>query len=120
MTQPHDQLIHALGRRARAAASELAHSTVGQRNAGLQAAAGLIREREGELLAANQADLSAAEARGLSTAMIDRLRLDPGRLDAMADGLEAMPSWPTRWSVSWPTGPAPMACASSASRFRSG
>ena len=90
MTQPHDQLIHALGRRARAAASELAHSTVGQRNAGLQAAAGLIREREGELLAANQADLSAAEARGLSTAMIDRLRLDPGRLDAMADGLEAI------------------------------
>jgi len=90
----HDRLIHDMGQRARRAAHTLAHAPKELRSAGLQTAAGLIREREGELLAANQADLTAAEGRGLSPAMIDRLRLDPDRLDAMADGLDAIADLP--------------------------
>jgi glutamate-5-semialdehyde dehydrogenase len=90
----HDRLIHDMGRRARRAAYALAHAPNALRTAGLQTAAGLIREREDELLAANQADLRVAEARGLSPAMIDRLRLDSDRLDAMADGLDAIAELP--------------------------
>jgi glutamate-5-semialdehyde dehydrogenase len=90
MSEPHERLIRQLGRRARGAARALAGSASQQRNQGLQAAAALIRERQGELLSANQADLSAAADQGLSPAMIDRLRLDPDRLDAIAGGLEAI------------------------------
>src|SRR5262245_27495774 len=39
------------------------------------------------LLEANGEDIAAARASGLSTAMVDRLRLDPGRLQSMADAV---------------------------------
>ncbi|MEN1728370.1 MAG: glutamate-5-semialdehyde dehydrogenase [Pseudomonadota bacterium] len=90
----HDQLIRELGQRARQAARLLAHSSEAQRNDGLRAAAAVIRERQTEILNANQADLSSAEQRGLSPAMIDRLRLDPDRIDAIAEGLEAIAELP--------------------------
>jgi len=90
----HDELIHQLGLQARDAARSLAHCSAEQRNAGLRSAAQLIGKRQGELLSANQADLATAGERGLSEAMVDRLRLDPDRLDAICDGLEAIASLP--------------------------
>lgn len=90
----HDQLIESLGQSGRAAARQLAHSTAEQRNGGLIAAAKLIGQRQSELLSANQADLASADARGLAPAMVDRLRLDPDRLDAIADGLTSIAQLP--------------------------
>ncbi len=81
-------MMDALGRNAREAALELALSPGSKRDQALQAAANSIRDSRDSILAANQADMSAAEERGMSTAMLDRLALNPERLESMATGLE--------------------------------
>ena len=80
--------IAALGPAARAAARVLALAPTEAKNLALRAAAGAVRSRVPELLAANAADV--AGATGLSPALQDRLRLDAGRLEAIAAGLEAV------------------------------
>jgi glutamate-5-semialdehyde dehydrogenase len=57
------------------------------KNAGLLAAADLLVEQADEILAANARDVDAASAAGMEQAPLDRLRLDPARIDAMAAGL---------------------------------
>ena len=52
------------------------------------AAATALRARRSEILAANESDRRAAAAAGLSAALLDRLSLDEGRVEAMARGLE--------------------------------
>jgi glutamate-5-semialdehyde dehydrogenase len=47
-----------------------------------------------EILAANAHDMKAGEAAGLSGAMLDRLRLDTARIEAMARGLEQIATLP--------------------------
>ena len=84
--------MFALGRAAKAAADELTRSSGEVRNGALRAAAAAIRSRQSEILAANAKDMSAAAARGLSQAMLDRLALDPARIEAMASGVEAIAS----------------------------
>jgi glutamate-5-semialdehyde dehydrogenase len=73
-----------LGHRARAAARRLAGTDTQARNAALAAAADLLVQRCDEILAANARDL---EALGAVAPGPDRLRLDTGRVEAMADGL---------------------------------
>jgi glutamate-5-semialdehyde dehydrogenase len=90
MQDEFDHLIDGLGQRAREAARELARAPVDQRRAALRAGAGALRAGSKAILEANARDLAAAEQRGLSPAMLDRLRLDPDRLDAIAAGLEAI------------------------------
>jgi glutamate-5-semialdehyde dehydrogenase len=55
----------------------------------LSAAAGLVRERRAEILAANEADCEAAQG-GLDEGMLDRLRLDAGRVEALAEQVQAV------------------------------
>lgn len=76
-----------LGRNARSAAAALARSTDEQRYAALQAAADSLLARSGELIEANARDMQAAEAKGLSGSMLDRLLLDDDRIEAMAAGV---------------------------------
>jgi glutamate-5-semialdehyde dehydrogenase len=76
-----------LGHRAKAAARVLATVPTLAKDAGLHAAADLLHEQAGELLAANRADVQRAETAGQSPAVIDRLRLTSGRIDGMAAGL---------------------------------
>ncbi len=83
-----------LGRNAREAASELALCSGSERNQALAAAANSIRDSRESILAANQADMSAAQKRGLSSAMLDRLELNPERVEAMAAGLETVMELP--------------------------
>ena len=83
-----------LGRAARAAAAELAHADPGTKTRALEAAAGTLRHRMADLLTANAKDMEAARAKGLSSAMLDRLALDPARIEAMAEGLEAIARFP--------------------------
>ncbi|MCH9012666.1 MAG: glutamate-5-semialdehyde dehydrogenase [Proteobacteria bacterium] len=83
-----------LGRAARAAAAELAHADPGTKTRALEAAAETLRRRVADLLTANAKDMEAARAKGLSSAMLDRLALDPARVEAMAEGLEAIARFP--------------------------
>ncbi len=83
----HAEMIE-IGRRARAAVEELAKASTEQKNAALRAAAAAMRMRTQDILAANARDISAAESRNIGAAMVDRLRLDAARIDAIARGLE--------------------------------
>jgi len=60
----------------------------------LRAAAAALREDAEPILAANARDMAAGEARGLSAAMLDRLKLDAARLAAIADSVEAVAALP--------------------------
>ena len=82
--------MQAMGHAARAAALVLSQAPTAQKNLALQAAAAAIRARQAELLAANGADLKAAVAAGVSPALLDRLTLDPARIEAMAAGLQSI------------------------------
>ncbi|MDH3506474.1 MAG: glutamate-5-semialdehyde dehydrogenase [Gammaproteobacteria bacterium] len=79
-----------LGTAARAAAAELALTTGELRDRALCAAAAAIRGANDKILAANATDMHAGKARGLSAAMLDRLMLDAGRVEAMAQGIETV------------------------------
>jgi glutamate-5-semialdehyde dehydrogenase len=88
------EMMDELGRRAREAASELALCSGSQRNQALQAAADSIRDCADAILDANRVDMEAAEKRGLSAPLLDRLALNPERLESMATGLEAVVELP--------------------------
>jgi glutamate-5-semialdehyde dehydrogenase len=83
-----------LGRRARAAARVLARATAAQKNAALEAMAEEIVRSGAAILAANAEDLARGEASGLTGAMLDRLRLNPQRLEAMAGGVREVAALP--------------------------
>jgi glutamate-5-semialdehyde dehydrogenase len=76
-----------LGRRVKAASRVLATTSTAAKDAGLLAAADLLVERTDDILAANIEDIARAEADGVSATVIDRLRLDPARVESMAGGL---------------------------------
>ncbi len=81
-------LMQGMGRAARAAGLVLAAATTQQKNRALAAAATALRSHEPDILAANARDMQEALAKGLSGALLDRLRLDAARVAAMARGLE--------------------------------
>ncbi len=70
--------------------------------AALRAAARLARERRESVLAANHSDVAAAEGR-LDAGALDRLRLDDGRLEAIASQLDELAQLPPldREIASW-------------------
>ena len=87
--------IETLARQAKRAARALANAPTGQKNAVLLRAAAALRGPEGdEVVLANQKDLVVAAERGLSSAMVDRLRLDRARVDAIAEGVESVATLP--------------------------
>jgi glutamate-5-semialdehyde dehydrogenase len=85
-----NMLIAEMGKRARAAARSLAAMPTAAKSRALLAAATAIREASADILAANAEDMAAAEASGLSGALLDRLQLDAGRIESAAAGVEAV------------------------------
>lgn len=85
----YEQMIH-IGEKAKKAASKLAHANSDMKNAALIQAARLIRSRQDEIIAANDKDMQEAAKKGLDKAMLDRLKLNPSRIEAMAAGLESI------------------------------
>src|ERR1700722_7142820 len=81
-------LMRGIGRAARAAALVLALAPTEQKNRALAAAAAALRAHRSKILAANEGDMRDAAARATSGALLDRLRLDDQRVEAMARGLE--------------------------------
>jgi glutamate-5-semialdehyde dehydrogenase len=86
--------MEALGRRARAAANELANAPTDAKNRALRAGAAALRADASLILAANRRDLATATGRDMTPAMIDRLTLDDRRIEAMAVGLEDIAALP--------------------------
>ena len=84
----------AMGRKARAAAGQMARSSGAARNTALRKLAVLLRAQRSELQAANQRDLVRAEAGGLAPAMLDRLKLTPRILETVALGCEQLANMP--------------------------
>jgi glutamate-5-semialdehyde dehydrogenase len=83
-------LVDDLTRRAVAASRRLALASTDAKNDALRRMADAIEARADELKAANETDLDAARAAGLSDAMIDRLTLTDPRIAGMADGLRVV------------------------------
>ena len=83
-----------IGRRARLAARDLALAAPEAKTAALRAAAQAVRDRAGDILAANAEDLDAAKRAGTSAALLDRLALDPKRLASVAKGLDDIAALP--------------------------
>jgi len=81
-------LMRELGQAAVAAAAPLALADTTVKNAALLAAAAALRARRAAILEANADDMRAARASGLGSALLERLELDAGRVEAMAHGLE--------------------------------
>ncbi|MGO9513758.1 MAG: glutamate-5-semialdehyde dehydrogenase [Steroidobacteraceae bacterium] len=81
-------IMVAVGRAARAAAPLLELASSDQKNRALRAAAASLRARRHKILAANDRDMRDAAVRGLTSAMLDRLKLDEKRIEAIARGLE--------------------------------
>ncbi len=88
------ETIHQMGRQARAAAYQLAQLTSDEKNAILRAMAAAIRKSAPALLEANNLDLAAGVEKGLSSAMLDRLRLNDARIEAMAAGIDQVATLP--------------------------
>ena len=79
--------LEEIGSRAKAVSRTLNNLGSREKNIGLEEAARALLEGEDEILAANQADYEKAESSGMSKGMLDRLALNPGRIQSMADGL---------------------------------
>ncbi len=84
------ELIAQMGLRARTAARALAGLPTADKAAALRAAAERLRGAEDAILAANARDMAAGAERGLSAALLDRLKLDSLRVAGMAAGVEAV------------------------------
>lgn len=85
-----EAMIADMGMRARTAAQQLAQTDTGTKSAALLHAASALRSGVDTILAANAEDMARSEANGLSPAMLDRLKLDPERVEGIASALEAV------------------------------
>ncbi len=82
------EVMEGLGKAAVEAAPVLALAGTEKKNTALAAAAQAVRARVGEILAANERDMTAARAAKLSGALLDRLYLDERRVEAVARSIE--------------------------------
>ena len=83
-----------LARQAKAAARELARLSTAEKNGCLAGMADALDRNRDDIKKANARDLEAAAPMGLSTAMLDRLKLDDKRVAAMAKGLREVAALP--------------------------
>ena len=88
MMTDNDTLMGNMTANARSAARCLAGANDATKAAALLAAAAALRASAADILAANAQDLAAAVTAGISPAMLDRLKLDEGRIAAMASAVE--------------------------------
>lgn len=89
MSDIHADMI-SMGKRAKAAAAELAFASAERKHAALISAADAVRQSIPLIIAENQKDLAFGREKGLSDAMMDRLMLDENRLRNVVDGLRAI------------------------------
>jgi glutamate-5-semialdehyde dehydrogenase len=86
--------MRALALKSRAAAQVLCSAPTGLKDQALRGAAEALTRRSPAIIAANRADVAAAQEAGESAAMIDRLTLDEGRIGAIARALREVAALP--------------------------
>jgi glutamate-5-semialdehyde dehydrogenase len=84
---PTMQDVTNIARSARRAQPRIGTSATETKNAVLRRVAATLRDRQNEILEANSRDVEAGNNAGLSKALIDRLRLTPERIEAIAQGV---------------------------------
>ncbi|MDD9722731.1 glutamate-5-semialdehyde dehydrogenase [Sulfitobacter sp. PR48] len=84
------ELMADIGKRAKAAAAELASTPSAAKQSALNAAADSVWAARAEILAANARDMDYGREKGLSEAMLDRLMLDEPRIQGMVAGLRSV------------------------------
>ena len=85
-------MLEELGRSAKRASKVLSVMEQEKKNETLLMVAKALLMHQDEILAENEKDIDAARLKGVSDAMIDRLRLTPGRFEAMAEGIRQVVS----------------------------
>jgi glutamate-5-semialdehyde dehydrogenase len=83
-----------IGARARDAARVLANATTAEKNAALRAMAHALRQNEAAILAENLADVADMSRAGAAASFLDRLTLNPKRVELMAAGIEEIAALP--------------------------
>ena len=83
-----------MGADALKASRQLSSLSTEEKNSILVAMAESLEQSSSDILPANKLDIAAAEKNGLTSAMVDRLRLDEKRLAAIADGIRQVASLP--------------------------
>lgn len=86
--------VERLAQAAKVASRPLGFASDGARCDAVRAMAAALRERTGEILAANAEDMEAARAAGTAPGLLDRLLLTPERIEGMASGLERLAALP--------------------------
>ena len=87
-------LMLSLGQQAREAARALAQASTQAKNAALLAAAEELRRQTPAIMEANERDMAAARAAKRQGSFLDRLALDPKRIEGVAKGLEDIAALP--------------------------
>lgn len=88
-----DQGLLQIGQQAKTAAASLAQLSTNEKNAALLALADAVEAHQAEVVAANQADLAAAEGK-MPQKFMDRLLVNEDRVKQMADGLRQVAALP--------------------------
>src|SRR5947209_18660514 len=83
-----------LGKKAKVASRTLATASTGAKDAALNAAADLLVDRAPEILEANTTDVERAQNDGVTSTIVDRLRLSNARIESMANGLRKVAALP--------------------------
>ena len=81
-------MLTELGKKAKEAEKTLMIATTEQKNKALKYIAQALIENADEIIQANTIDLENGKNNGMSEAMLDRLKLDKGRIKGMAKGVE--------------------------------
>ena len=89
-----DDKVRAICIEARKAARKLAPQSREVKDAALEAIARALEAGQAEVLAANEADLAAARAKGTTGAMLDRLMLDERRIKGIVESVRSIAALP--------------------------
>lgn len=86
--------VHEIARAAKVAARRLATATRSTKDAALHAMADALLSHQAQIVAANAVDCERESAAGMAPSLVDRLRLDAGRVHAIADALRELAALP--------------------------
>lgn len=87
-------MLEQLGRNAKAAATLLAKASISEKNKALLAVAHALCEHQEEILSANEIDLKNGKEAGMKESLLDRLALNPARIEGMAEGIRQVAELP--------------------------
>ena len=89
-----EESVRDIALRAQAASHAVGRASEKVRNQALFAMSASLRSNMADILAGNKVDMEAGKAAGMSSGLLDRLSLDEGRINAMADALESLAGLP--------------------------